>query len=68
LDDRALNGLRETNLALNLTGASVAFGIQKVKEAAIAGASDPNGIIRGDYDSLVAELSSYFDRAAAAAV
>jgi hypothetical protein len=68
LDDRALNGLRETNLALNLTGASVAFGIQKVKEAAIAVASDPNGIIRGDYDSLVAELSSYFDRAAAAAV
>lgn len=66
LDDRALNGLRETYLALGTPGASVAVGIQKIKEAAIAIANDPNGITRGDCSSLIAELGSYFDRAAAA--
>jgi phycocyanin beta chain len=66
LDDRALNGLRETYLALGVPGASVAVGIQKIKEAAIAIANDPNGITRGDCSSLIAELGSYFDRAAAA--
>jgi phycocyanin beta chain len=48
LDDRALNGLRETYLALGVPGASVAAGIQKLKEASIAIANDPNGITRGD--------------------
>lgn len=66
LDDRALNGLRETYLALGTPGASVAVGIQKLKEASIALANDPNGITRGDCSNLIAEVSSYFDRAAAA--
>ncbi len=66
LDDRALNGLRETYLALGTPGASVAAGIQKLKEASIALASDPNGVTRGDCSSLISEVASYFDRAAAA--
>lgn len=66
LDDRALNGLRETYLALGTPGASVAVGIQKLKEASIALANDPNGVTRGDCSNLISELSSYFDRAAAA--
>ncbi|MBW4593795.1 MAG: phycocyanin subunit beta [Brasilonema angustatum HA4187-MV1] len=66
LDDRALNGLRETYLALGTPGASVAVGIQKLKDASIAIANDPNGITRGDCSALIAEVATYFDRAAAA--
>ncbi|MGH1394975.1 MAG: phycocyanin subunit beta [Trichormus sp.] len=66
LDDRCLNGLRETYQALGVPGASVATGVSKMKEAAIAIANDPNGVTRGDCSSLMAELGSYFDRAAAA--
>ncbi|MBW4470562.1 MAG: phycocyanin subunit beta [Stenomitos rutilans HA7619-LM2] len=66
LEDRALNGLRETYLALGTPGASVAVGIQKLKEASIAIANDTNGITKGDCSALVAEVASYFDRAAAA--
>lgn len=66
LEDRALNGLRETYLALGTPGASVAVGIIKLKEASIAIANDPNGITRGDCSALIAEVASYFDRAAAA--
>ncbi|PHX56062.1 phycocyanin subunit beta [Tychonema bourrellyi FEM_GT703] len=66
LDDRCLNGLRETYLALGTPGASVAIGVQKMKEAALAIASDPNGITRGDCNSLMSEVGSYFDRAASA--
>lgn len=66
LEDRALNGLRETYLALGTPGASVAVGIQKLKESAIAIANDPNGVTRGDCSALVAEVAAYFDRAAAA--
>ena len=66
LDDRCLNGLRETYLALGTPGASVAVGVNKMKEAAIAIANDPNGITRGDCSSLIGELASYFDKAAAA--
>ncbi|WP_019498982.1 phycocyanin subunit beta [Pseudanabaena sp. PCC 6802] len=66
LDDRCLNGLRETYLALGTPGASVAVGIGKMKDAAIAIANDPNGITRGDCSSLISELGGYFDRAAAA--
>jgi hypothetical protein len=36
LEDRCLNGLRETYLALGVPGASVAEGIRKMKDAAIA--------------------------------
>lgn len=66
LDDRALNGLRETYQALGVPGGSVAVGIQKLKEASIALANDPNGITKGDCSSIISELSNYFDRAAAA--
>jgi phycocyanin beta chain len=66
LDDRCLNGLRETYLALGVPGGSVAAGVAKMKEAALAIVNDPNGITRGDCSSLTAELSSYFDRAASA--
>ena len=66
LEDRCLNGLRETYLALGTPGASVAVGVQKMKEAAIAIANDPNGNSRGDCSSLMSEISGYFDKAAAA--
>jgi phycocyanin beta chain len=66
LDDRCLNGLRETYSALGVPGGSVATGIGKMKDAAIAIANDPNGITRGDCSSLMSELGGYFDRAAAA--
>jgi phycocyanin beta chain len=66
LDDRCLNGLRETYLALGVPGGSVAAGVQKMKEAAIGIANDPNGITKGDCSALMAEVASYFDRAAAA--
>ena len=66
LDDRCLNGLRETYSALGVPGGSVAAGIGKMKEAAIAIANNPDGVTRGDCSSLMAELGSYFDRAAAA--
>ena len=66
LEDRCLNGLRETYVALGVPGASVAAGVQKMKDAAIAIVSDTNGITRGDCNSLCAEISGYFDRAAAA--
>lgn len=66
LDDRCLNGLKETYLALGTPGASVAIGVRKMKDAAIAIANDPNGITRGDCSSLMSELGGYFDKAAAA--
>ncbi|MBW4658635.1 MAG: phycocyanin subunit beta [Drouetiella hepatica Uher 2000/2452] len=66
LNDRCLNGLRETYLALGVPGGSVAAGVNKMKEAAIAIANDPNGVTRGDCSSLMAELGGYFDQAASA--
>jgi phycocyanin beta chain len=66
LDDRCLNGLRETYQALGVPGGSVASGVQKMKEAAIKLVNDPNGITQGDCSQLVSEVAGYFDRAAAA--
>ena len=66
LDDRCLNGLRETYIALGTPGASVAAGVEKMKQAAIAIVSDNSSVTKGDCSSLVAEISGYFDRAAAA--
>jgi phycocyanin beta chain len=65
-DASVLDGLRETYQALGTPGASVAVGVGKMKEAAIAKINDPNGITKGDCSSLVSEVASYFDRAAAA--
>ncbi len=66
LDDRCLNGLRETYLALGVPGGSVAVGIGKMKAAALAIVNDPAGITPGDCSALASEIASYFDRAAAA--
>lgn len=66
LDDRCLNGLRETYLALGTPGGSVAVGVQKMKDAALAIANDRTGITQGDCSALMSEVSSYFDRAASA--
>lgn len=66
LDDRCLNGLRETYLALGVPGGSVAVAVNKMKDSAMAIANDPNGVTRGDCSSLMAELGNYFDRASAA--
>ena len=66
LNDRCLNGLRETYVALGTPGTSVAIGVEKMKAAAIAIANDSAGITPGDCSSLMAEISSYFDTAAAA--
>lgn len=66
LDDRCLNGLRETYQALGVPGGSVAAGVGKMKEAAVAIVNDPSGITKGDCSALVSELASYFDRAASA--
>jgi len=66
LEDRCLNGLRETYVALGTPGASVAVGVQKMKEAALEIVGDTNGITQGDCSSLMSEIGTYFDRAAAA--
>lgn len=68
LDDRCLNGLRETYQALGTPGSSVAVAVQKMKEASISLANELNGVPSGDCTSLISELSVYFDRAAAAVV
>lgn len=68
LDDRCLNGLRETYQALGTPGSSVAVGVQKMKEASVALANDTTGTPIGDCSSLVAELAGYFDRAATSVV
>jgi phycocyanin beta chain len=66
LNDRCLNGLRETYVALGVPGASVAAGVAKMKDAAIAIANDRSNITQGDCASLMSEIAGYFDAAAAA--
>lgn len=66
LDDRCLNGLRETYQALGTPGSSVAVGVQKMKDAALAIVGDRNGITQGDCSAILSEIAGYFDRAAAA--
>jgi len=66
LNDRCLNGLRETYAALGVPGASVAAGVEKMKASAISIANDPAGITQGDCSSLMSEIGGYFDLAAAA--
>lgn len=66
LNDRCLNGLRETYVALGTPGASVAAGVEKMKAAAIAIVNDTSNITQGDCSSLASEIGSYFDLAAAA--
>jgi len=67
LDDRCLNGLRETYQALGVPGGSVARGVQKMKDTSIAFANTSSeSVPQGDCSALMSELSSYFDRAASA--
>jgi phycocyanin beta chain len=66
LNDRCLNGLRETYAALGVPGASVAAGVEKMKSAALGIVMDPAGITPGDCSGLQSEIASYFDLAAAA--
>jgi phycocyanin beta chain len=66
LNDRCLNGLRETYVALGVPGASVAAGVRKIKDASLAIVNDRNGITPGDCSAISAEIASYFDQAAAA--
>jgi len=66
LDDRCLNGLRETYQALGTPGASVATGVEKMKEAALSIAMDSSGITPGDCSALKSEIAGYFDRASSA--
>merc|ERR1712070_480110 len=65
MEDRCLNGLRETYLALGTPGASVAAGVNLMKDAAIGLVNDRAGITAGDCASLSSEIGTYFDRAAA---
>ena len=64
LEDRCLNGLRETYQALGTPGDSVAVGVQKMKDAALAIVKDPSNITPGDCSSIASEIAGYFDRAA----
>jgi phycocyanin beta chain len=66
LDDRCLNGLKETYMALGTPGASVAVGVGKMKAAALAIAGDRSGVTQGDCAALMSEVASYFDKAAGA--
>lgn len=66
LEERCLNGLRETYLALGVPGPSVAEAVRLMKAEALALVADPGGITAGDCSSLVAEIGQYFDRASAA--
>ena len=65
MEDRCLNGLRETYLALGTPGASVASGVNLMKDAALDMVNDRSGIPAGDCASLSSEIGVYFDRAAA---
>lgn len=66
LDDRCLNGLRETYLALGVPTASMATSVRKMKTAALKIANDRNGVTPGDCSSIMSEVGGYFDKAAAA--
>ncbi|NES74134.1 MAG: phycocyanin subunit beta, partial [Okeania sp. SIO2D1] len=66
LQDRCLNGLRETYLALGTPGSSVAVGVGKMKDAALEIAGDTSNITQGDCSALMSEVAGYFEQAAAA--
>ena len=66
MEDRCLNGLRETYLALGTPGTSVAAGVNLMKDAALSLVNDKAGITQGDCAALASEIGTYFDRAASA--
>ncbi len=66
LNDRCLNGLRETYNALGTPGASVAVGVRMMGAAANKIVANPNGITKGDCTTLLKEIDLYFEAAAKA--
>ena len=52
--------------ALGTPGASVAAGVNLMKDAALSLVNDKAGITQGDCAALASEIGTYFDRAAAA--
>lgn len=62
LDDRCLNGLRETYKTLGVPGNSVADGVQFMKHISLQIFGHPNNSTQGDHSDLMSELASYFDR------
>lgn len=68
LNDRCLNGLRETYLALGTPGASVALAVEKMKKQALDIAGSSSGITPGDCTAILTEVANYFDLAAKAVV
>ena len=67
LEDRCLNGLRETYLALGTPGASVASAVILMKDKAIGLVLEAGTYCSsGDCTNIASEIGTYFDRAAAA--
>jgi len=72
LDDRCLNGLKETYIALGVPLASAVRAVNIMKAASIAFINNNasgrkmDNIPDGDCSSLTAEAASYFDKVAAA--
>jgi phycocyanin beta chain len=66
LEDRCLNGLRETYSALGVPGAAVGFAIGLMQTEALNLVKDPAGITSGDCSALETEIAQYFARAAMA--
>ncbi|MCY7337454.1 MAG: bleomycin hydrolase [Chamaesiphon sp.] len=74
LDDRCLNGLKETYAALGVPTTSTIRAVQIMKSAALAHINDTNteanggkkfvqmGASKGDCSALTSEAASYFDR------
>ena len=74
LDDRCLNGLKETYSALGVPAGSTARAVQIMKAASLAHINDTNteanggkrfkqmGAAKGDCSAITAEAGSYFDR------
>lgn len=78
LDDRCLNGLRETYQALGVPTGSTARAVQIMKASSVAHINNTNSedfggkrfrkmeMIQGDCSALSSEAASYFDRVASA--
>ncbi|MEG3841123.1 bleomycin hydrolase [filamentous cyanobacterium Phorm 46] len=78
LDDRCLNGLKETYIALGVPSGSAVRAVQIMKAIAVAHITNTNteayggnrfrkmDVIAGDCSSLASEAASYFDRVASA--
>ncbi|MDF5729524.1 MAG: phycocyanin subunit beta [Rhizonema sp. PD38] len=65
LEDRCLNGLRDTYETLGVPGSSVADGVQFMKEISLHITANLNNNTQEDRSDLKSELASYFDRASA---